>query len=194
MTIGLIETALQVADALEACGLPYLVGGSLASSIGGEPRTTLDIDMVVAMAETDVDPFVAALGSGFYANAEAIRRAIRQHSSVNLIHQASSIKVDLFIAGGSPLDEQQLGRRRRVQVSENPNRYLFVHTPEDILLQKLRWFRLGQEASDRQWRDVLGILVVQGEALDLDYLRRGADALNVADLLARALQTVKGRA
>jgi len=190
VTLGPIQVALQVADALEACGLLYLVGGSVASSIGGEPRTTLDVDMVVAMAETDVDRFLAVLGTEFYADDQAIRRAIRQHSS-HLIHQPSAIKVDLFIAGGSPLDEQQIGRRRRVHVSASPDRYLYVHTPEDILLQKLRWFRRGQEVSDRQWRDVLGILLVQGESLDYDYLRRGAETLDVVDLLDRALRAVK---
>jgi hypothetical protein len=193
VTIGPIQVALRVADAFEACGLPYLVGGSIASSIGGEPRTTLDVDMVVAMTDTDVDRLLVALGPEFYADEPAVRRAVRQYSSVNLIHQASAVKVDLFIAGGSPLDEQQIGRRRQVQVSENPNRYLYVHTPEDILLQKLRWFRLGQEVSDRQWRDVLGILLVQGQALDHDYLRRGAETLAVADLLDRALQAAKAR-
>ena len=128
MTPGPIQVALQVADACEACGLLYLVGGSVASSLGGEPRTTLDVDMVVDMTEPDIDGFLAALGSGFYADEEAIRRAIRQRSSVNLIHRASAIKVDVFISGGTPLDQQQIGRRRRVQVSANPDRYLYVHT------------------------------------------------------------------
>ena len=186
MTAGPIRIALRVAEACEACGLRYLVGGSVASSIGGEPRTTLDVDMVVAIAETDVVGFRAALGADFYSDEEAIRRAIRQCASVNLIHQPSAIKVDLFIAGGSPLDHQQLDRRRRVQVSANPDEYLYVHTPEDILLQKLRWFRLGHEASDRQWRDVLGIVMVQRESLDHDYLRRGAEVLGVSALLVRA--------
>ncbi len=103
MTLGPIQVALQVADALEACGLLYLVGGSVASSIGGEPRTTLDVDMVVAMAETDVDRFRAALGTEFYADDTAIRRAIRQHSSVETARYTStdrplrSIPIDTWL-------------------------------------------------------------------------------------------------
>lgn len=131
-----VDVALRVADALETCNLRYLVGGSVASSLGGEPRTTLDVDIVVSITEADVDGFVAALGSEFYADDAAIRRAIRNRSSVNVIHQASAIKVDLFIAGNSILDHEQLDRRRRVQVARDPDRYLYVHTPEDILLQK----------------------------------------------------------
>lgn len=89
MTSDPIQVALRVADALESCGLLYLVGGSLASSVGGEPRTTLDVDMVVSMTEGDIDCVLAALGSDFYADAAAIRRAVQQRSSVSVIHQPS---------------------------------------------------------------------------------------------------------
>lgn len=106
--------------------------------------------------------------------------------SVNLIHVESSIKIDLFIAGGTPLDESLL-RRRHVAIVGDPPREMFVHAPEDILLQKLRWFRLGGETSERQWRDVLGIVQVQGARLDRSYLDEGASTLDVVDLLKRAL-------
>jgi hypothetical protein len=182
-----ITIALLVARALEACDVRYLVGGSVASSLTGEPRSTLDVDLVVAMSEADVEPFLSALGKEFYADADALRRAIRGRSSANLIHYGSSTKVDLFIAGGTPLDEEQLARRRRVRVRNEPEGHLYVYAPEDILLQKLRRYRLGNEVSDRHWRDVLGIVLVQGDALDEDYLRRGAAVLRVSDLLERAL-------
>lgn len=185
-----IQVALLVADALEACGVLYLVGGSVASSIAGEPRSTLDVDLVVRLEEEQIDPFVMALGEGFYADPESLRRACRERSSANLIHRETSIKVDLFISGGTGLDAEQMQRRERVLVMSGPERHLYVYTPEDILLRKLRWYRDGGEASDQQWRDVLGILRVQGTRLDQTYLRRGASTLAVSDLLDRALEQV----
>lgn len=187
-----IRVALLVATALDACAIRYTVGGSVASSISGEPRSTLDIDIVVAMSERDVHPFVAALGSEFYADPDGLRRAIRERSHANLVHHATSIKVDLFIEGGTPLDADVLDRRQRVQVAIDPDRHLFVHTPEDILLQKLRWYRIGGETSDRQWRDVLGILVVQSGRLDETYLQRGAEVLGVTDLMEKARREANG--
>lgn len=182
-----IAVALLVADALEALRLRYTVGGSLASSMSGEPRSTLDVDMVVAITENDIGPIVAALGTEFYVSEDALRRAVRERSTANLIHHRTSIKIDLFVMGSTPLDENQMQRRRRVQVSSDPDRFLYMHPPEDILLQKIRWFRRGGETSDRQWRDILGIVKVQGDRLDRDYLQRNAVLIGGEDLLRRAL-------
>lgn len=180
-----IAVALSLARTLDALGIVHTVGGSIASSIAGEPRSTIDIDIVAALRESDVPALQSALSADFYVDAEALRRAVRERSSANLIHQATQLKVDIFVAGGTPLDEQQLLRRRAVEIA--PGRTLHVHPPEDILLQKLRWYRKGGGTSDRQWRDILGIIRVQAQHLDRDYLHVNAPVLGVADLLARAL-------
>jgi len=150
--------------------------------------------MVVAVQEADIGALVAALGAAFYVSEEGLRRAVRDRSTANLIHHETSIKVDLFVMGSTPLDETQLARRRRVQVSSDPDRFLYVHPPEDILLQKLHWFRKGGEVSDRQWRDILGIVHVQGDRLDRRYLERAAVLIGVDDLLPRAFGEGSGRA
>ena len=177
--------ALTVVRALDALGVTSTVGGSIASSFAGEPRSTIDIDIVAALEEQHVAGLVSRLGSAFYADEDALHRAVRSRTSANLIHQTTMLKVDLFVAGGTPLDAQQLARRQRVTLGDG--RELFVHPPEDILLQKLRWYRLGGGSSDRQWRDVLAIIRVQGTRLDRDYLHQYASVIDVSDLLRRAL-------
>lgn len=180
-----IETALAVSRILSNLGIAHTIGGSIAASFAGEPRSSIDVDFVAAIRDEHVPALVAAFSPAFYVEEEALRRAVRTRGTANLIEQQTQLKVDLFVAGGTPLDEQQL--RRRHEVNLGAGRIIHVHPPEDILLQKLRWYRLGGEQSERQWRDILGIIRVQGARLDRDYLFENAPALEVSDLLARAL-------
>lgn len=182
---ALFDVTVRVVTALEAIGVTYSVGGPLASSISGEPRASIDADIVVDMTMNGIARFIEALGGDFYADRSAIERAVAARTTVNLIHRPTGVKIDLFMAG-TPLEKLQLERRRSVLVPSSPPRTLYVHTAEDILLQKLAWFRQGGEVSDRQWRDALGVVAVQGPRLDRDYLRRTAPVAGVADLLTRA--------
>jgi hypothetical protein len=184
-TIDPIETALLVIRALDALGIANTIGGSIASSFAGEPRASIDIDIVAAIEERHVGALVAALDADFHLDEAALRRAVAARSSANAIHRTTQLKVDLFVAGGTPLDAQQLARRVAVDLGDG--RVLHVHPPEDILLQKLRWYRRGGDVSERQWRDICAIVRVQGKRLDRPYLRAGAQVLGVSDLLDRAL-------
>ena len=181
---------MRMGGILDRIGVRYTIGGSIAASFAGEPRSTIDIDVVAALQHADVDPLITELGGDFYADKDAIHRAIDRLGTVNLIEQATSIKVDVFIAGGTPLDDQQLARRKRVEIE--PGQVIYVHPPEDILLQKLRWFAKGGARSDRQWRDILGIIRTQGSRLDTAYLRANAAAIDVEAALTRALDEASG--
>lgn len=178
---------LLVTQTLEQIGIPYAVGGSLASSLHGVMRSTLDVDIVADMKLEHVRPLVAALAQEFYADDDMMREAIERRSSFNLIHYETAFKVDIFIRKRRAFDQMQLERRRMAVIATDPERSIYVVSPEDTILAKLEWYRMGGEVSDHQWRDILGILKIRGEELILDYLRRWANELQVSELLERAL-------
>jgi hypothetical protein len=183
-----ISVLMMVVEVFEHLHIPYLVGGSMASALHGVARSTLDADMVADIHLEQVGALVKALGDEFYADVEMIRGAIGHRSSFNLIHLKTMFKVDVFILKERPFDRIQFQRRVKQLFATNPEQTAFITTAEDIILAKLEWYRLGNEISDRQWRDILGVMVVQAGRLDLDYLRTWAQELNVADLLQRALK------
>lgn len=181
-----LSVTLMVTDVLESLHVPYVIGGSMASASHGRIRTTLDVDIVAALTANDIAQLVHELHDEFYADAAMIRTAVINRGSFNLIHRATIFKVDIFVVGDRQFDRRQL-ERRRLQVIAPPDGKAFVASAEDVILAKLDWFRQGGEVSERQWDDIRGILDVQGDRLDVAYLRHWAADLNVADLLEQAL-------
>jgi hypothetical protein len=182
------SVTLLVTQTFERLGIRYAVGGSLASSLHGVMRSTLDVDIVADMRLEHIQPLVAALSKEFYIDDEMIKDAIEHQSSFNLIHYETAFKVDVFIRKSRAFDEMQLERRRRSVITTDPEQSVYVTSPEDVILSKLEWYRMGGEVSDRQWRDILGVLKTRAGELDLGFLRKWAQDLKVSDLLERALK------
>ncbi|HEY7192087.1 MAG TPA: hypothetical protein VH436_36315 [Vicinamibacterales bacterium] len=183
----LVAAVRPVADALDALGVPFYIGGSLASSTHGIARSSLDTDVVVVLEPHHVDPLVARLASAYYIPVDRLRAAAVDKSSCNLIHLATMFKIDLFVSKGRPFDRRALERAQLQAVEEGPDALRVpMATAEDTVLAKLEWFRRGGEMSERQWWDIIGVLKVNLN-VDRSYLREWAVSLGVTDLLERAL-------
>jgi aminoglycoside-2''-adenylyltransferase len=182
-----IDALVLVVAALEKLNINYVIGGSYASSTHGEARSTNDIDILAAITVKQARALAAALQNRFYADEQAIERAVRAKQHFNVIDTETMFKVDIFPEKGTEFDRQQLERRQIAVVDPDRAFSAYVATPEDTVLSKLRWYRLGREVSDQQWRDILGVLKLQREKLDLEYLRLWAAHLSVSDLLIDAL-------
>jgi len=183
----IIEVTLKVVQVFEKLGITYHIGGSLASSSYGVARSTLDVDMVADVKPEQAEKIYGLLKEEFYVDTEMIQDAVRRRSSFNLIHLDTMFKVDIFVLKDRPFDREEFSRRVEKNVSsEDPEKRLFFASPEDIVLNKLEWYKKGDEVSERQWNDVLGILKVQGKELDIDYLKKWAENLGLSTLLNKA--------
>ncbi len=185
-----IALALRVAAILDEHDVSYALGGSLASSMFGEPRGTIDIDMAIRLEQRQLADLVNTLEVEFYVPVEAARQAVEQSTSFNLIDD-DGLKVDLFVLGDTTLDQHQLEHRQRILVTEDPPQYLWVSAPASQVLRKLEWYQAGGSVSERQWRDVVGILRAQRSTLDLANLKHTAQAIGLGELLDTALRNAE---
>lgn len=178
--------AAAAVRAFQAAGVPYLVGGSVASTLHGEPRGTLDVDFAVHLQVEQADALHAALTDEFIVDLESVREAARDARMFNAIHSKLYVKADVHVRRNEGHSASEMARAIEIELpgGSEPIR---TATPEDTALRKLWWYRAGGEVSERQWRDVLGVVRVLGEAADLDYMRHWAGPLGVEDLLERVL-------
>jgi hypothetical protein len=181
------EIASEVTEFLEQEGVEYFLGGSLASTLYGEPRFTQDVDIVVRLRPAHVSQIVQQFQGGYYLSSTALEDAIRLKQSANLIHLKTNFKIDLIVSRERPFEMSRFQRRVRRTVA---GRQFWFCSPEDIVLVKLEWYRDSGEALDRQLRDIQTVLMVQ-EGLDLGYLRSWADKLDVRELLEASLSDAR---
>ncbi len=182
----IIEALNKVIGCFDKLGIVYYIGGSVASSVYGMARATMDVDLVAGVEMSHVDCLVKKLGAEYYIAAEMIKDAIHRRASFNLIHLETMIKVDVFVAKDEPYDSQALTRRRSDTLDEESSRKFYLSSPEDVILSKLQWYRKGGGVSEQQRKDVLGVLKVQGDKLDLEYLKYWASKLDLSELLNRS--------
>jgi hypothetical protein len=182
----ILRRAVEILDQLR---IPYLVGGSVASSIHGIVRYTQDADLVIDLRADQAEQLISELSREFYVSRVSVDEAIASRRSFNAIHRDSAFKLDLFVLGREPFDREEFSRRV-IRSMPGLGLELVFKTAEDTILRKLQWFRDGGEASEVQWRDLLGVLAVSGDRLDYGYLDRWARTLGLEGLLGRAREQV----
>jgi hypothetical protein len=185
---GLLDAVVLVVGAFNDLGIEYLIGGSIASSVFGEPRTTVDADLLARILGRHAEPLFRRLQDKFYVDLQAIHNAIQNQSCFNVIHLDTMSKVDIFVRWRDPFGHSQFERRQLKPIGDSKSPEFLFASAEDTVLAKLEWYRKGGEISDRQWRDLLGVLKVGNERIDRVYLRNWAIELGLTPLLERAFR------
>ena len=196
MSVPEFDTFLRsVIETLERLGLPYIIGGSVASSIYGEARSTRDVDVSVMLPLEQVGSFVQAFQSlDYYVFADAIIDAVIARQPFNIIDAQSGYKADIFVVDPqhpTPLEQRALQRRRRQVYDETSGAQAVFYSPEDVIVYKLKYYLEGR--MPKHLRDIGAMLVVQGEALDYDYIAEWAERIGAADVWAEILAEYRRR-
>ena len=182
-----IVSALQpVLEAFKDLDIVYYIGGSMASSAHGIARSSFDVDLLADMRPEHVGPLVERLQASCYVDEGAASEAMKHRSSFNVIHLATMMKIDVFLPKDRDFDRIALSRRICEYEQNDIGMPIFFCSAEDSILSKIEWYKKGDQVSERQWSDILGILEVQKDKLDRDYLIHWAAQLGVMELLQRA--------
>lgn len=182
-----IQITKLVTDVLDNIRVPYFVTGSLASSLYGRGRSTFDADLVTKLQIDDIEDFVDQANKDFFVDQMMVQDAVRRKSSFNLVHREAAFKIDIFVAKDRDFDRGQFNRRIEKKFEDIPGSMYFA-SPEDTVLSKLEWFRLGNEVSERQWTDIIDVLKTQSNSLDRQLLNAWARKLSLSDLLSKAMK------
>jgi len=182
----ILEALTPLVEVFDQLGIPYYIGGSVASSLHGMARRTQDVDVIAEVRIDQVRRLVQLLQNDYYIDEDAVKDGIRRRSSCSVIFLASMTKIDIFLPKRRALSREE-ARRTQPHILEAGTRPFNIASAEDTVLTKLEWYDMGGQVSARQWGDILGIVRRQGASLDLAYLDRWAAAIGVTDLLERAL-------
>jgi len=184
------ELLYYTIKALEELKISYMICGSLASSAYGHPRLTNDIDIVADISLKDISGLLQKFPKEeFYLSENALHKAIQRRSQFNIIHPSSGYKVDIFVSGLDAFGRSQIQRRRLLQITEKYSAYFA--SPEDVIIKKMEYFRTGE--SERQFRDIIGILQVSGDQLDYSYIENWTQRLRLWDIWKTILKRLENK-
>ena len=190
----LVVALTPLIDVLDRLGVAWYVSGSVASTVHGRFRATNDVDVIADLREEHASPLRATLEADHYVDEESIRNAVRHESSFNLVHLDTGLKIDVFVAADSEYAAGVRARRVSEPIGDAESaRRFWIASAEDTILAKLDWYRRGGGTSQRQWRDVRGVIELRGTDLDVEYLRRWASVLGIDDLLEQAFVEAQER-
>ncbi len=183
-----ILQALQpVTSALDQLSIPYYIGGSIASSVYGIARATMDVDLIADIKIENISSLKHILEKKYFIDEDMIKDAIHRSSAFNLIHLETMIKIDVFIHKRQSYSDESLRRKKKDTLDDTVDASEFYFSsPEDIILNKLQWYEKGNRVSERQWLDVIGVIKVQSNKLDVDYLRKWREQLGLLELTKEA--------
>ena len=169
----------EIIKKLESSSIPYMLTGSIVSSLQGVPRSTHDIDVIISISEKDIEKIISNFSKeDFYYNEETIKNAVRKKSQFNLINQDYGDKIDFWLLTESGFDKSRFSRRQKIKFMDFN---IVVSTPEDTILEKLYWSKLSG-GSKKHYLDALRVYELQQEILDMVYLEKWSREIGIKSL------------